>query len=265
MRRYRKAPLLPLALAAVLFVALAAAAFSAAAITTREIERGGRPAAEVLVNNQPVIELRTYAGGYSPLQRAEIVADRLRDAMETQPQAPRIRVAPVAHGQGLYVDSRLIVAVYNPEASAHRLTASALAKQWQDNLARTWGQGAVKVSAPPPGATGETSPPEQQPAATTAGTPAREGVSGFDWTGTSQKWVPIFSLEQGGIYIGAAQVAGPTAQVEKVKGVAELRLNFERVARIYAYIPTSTISVTKLDRVQGVSVWATGDIRLVRF
>jgi hypothetical protein len=86
-----------------------------------------------------------------------------------------------------------------------------------------------------------------------------------DWNGTAQKWVPIFSLESGGVYLGAAQIAGPPAQVAKVKGVAEMRLNFQNLARIYAYIPVSTISLTKLDRVQGVSVWATGDLRLVKF
>ncbi len=54
-------------------------------------------------------------------------------------------------------------------------------------------------------------------------------------------------------------------QVEKVKGVAELRLRFKDLGRIYAYIPVATISLTKLDRVQGVSVWATGDLELAGF
>jgi hypothetical protein len=83
-----------------------------------------------------------------------------------------------------------------------------------------------------------------------------------DWVGTAQKWVPIFSLETEGVYLGAAQVAGPTSQVEKVKGVAELRLNFKSIGRIYTYVPVSTISLTKLARVQGVSVWAIGDLQL---
>ncbi|MGD0112795.1 MAG: hypothetical protein ABSD48_13125 [Armatimonadota bacterium] len=87
----------------------------------------------------------------------------------------------------------------------------------------------------------------------------------LDWTGTAQKWVPIISVEQGGLSVGAAQIAGPTAQVEKVKAVAQLRLEFKSIARIYAYIPVATLSVTKLDRVQGVSVWATGDLRIIKF
>ncbi len=60
-------------------------------------------------------------------------------------------------------------------------------------------------------------------------------------------------------------MAGPTSQVEKVKGVAQLRLDFQRIGRIYAYIPVSTISVRKLDRVQGVSVWALADVKVLNF
>jgi hypothetical protein len=84
-----------------------------------------------------------------------------------------------------------------------------------------------------------------------------------DWTGTAQKWVPIFSLDREGARAGAAQVAGPTAQVAKVKGVAELRLRFKDIGRIYAYIPVSEISLTRQKRVQGVSVWAIGDIEIL--
>jgi hypothetical protein len=107
------------------------------------------------------------------------------------------------------------------------------------------------------------------PAAAAPGTAAPEPAAAAppdtDWTGTAQKWVPIFSLEREGARVGAAQVAGPTAQVAKVKGVAELRLRFKDIGRIYAYIPVSEISLTRQKRVQGVSVWAIGDIELVDF
>ena len=95
-----------------------------------------------------------------------------------------------------------------------------------------------------------------------AATPPTDSV---DWTGVKQKWVPILSVEQQGLRVGAAQVAGPAAQVDRVKGVAELRLDFRGFARIYAYVPVATLTITKLDRVQGVSVWAVGDLELVGF
>jgi hypothetical protein len=76
--------------------------------------------------------------------------------------------------------------------------------------------------------------------------------------------VPVFSAENEGLRLGVAQIAGPTAQGAKVKGVAELRLNFQNVGRIYVYIPVSSIS-TSLDRVQGVSVWALAGIKVLSF
>ena len=85
------------------------------------------------------------------------------------------------------------------------------------------------------------------------------------WKAGDRKWVPIFSLERDGAYVGAAQVAGPRVQVAKVKGVAEVQMNFKRLARLRAYVPVSSISIKKLDRVQGVSVWATGDLKIVKF
>ena len=106
---------------------------------------------------------------------------------------------------------------------------------------------------------------EEPPPAEAAPEPVAAAPPDTDWTGAAQKWVPIFSLEREGARVGAAQVAGPTAQVAKVKGVAELRLRFKDIGRIYAYIPVSEISLTRQKRVQGVSVWAIGDIELVDF
>jgi len=83
------------------------------------------------------------------------------------------------------------------------------------------------------------------------------------WERPATKWVPIFSLENTGLYLGGAQIAGPSSQVAKVKGVAQLQLTFKGLARIRVYVPVSSISL-KLDRVQGVAVWALGDIRVLK-
>lgn len=122
-------------------------------------------------------------------------------------------------------------------------------------------QPAAGQAAPSTPAAGSAAPAAAALAAESAAPVAAAAVA-VDWVGTSQKWVPIFSMESEGVYVGAAQVAGPTSQVGKVKGVAEVRLSFKDVGRIYAYVPVSTISITKLNRVQGVSVWAIGDLQI---
>jgi cobalamin biosynthesis Mg chelatase CobN len=270
----------PVLLAAGLFAALAVAAFSAGGVSFRSARVEGERVAEVLVGDQVVMELRASGGGYSPLERAEIVAGRLRAAMAKDFNAEGVQVRSVLSGHGLYIDNGLIVTVDKKEGDAHGKSTEALATEWRANLLEAMGMetaeeessaggpAAAPESAPgeaPGGA--EASPGSDQPSATAtaASETAAPTEPPLDWTGTAQKWVPIFSLETEGAYIGAAQIAGPKSQVDKVKGVAELRLNFRNLGRIYAYIPVSTISVSKLNRVQGVSVWATGDLELVNF
>ncbi len=251
MRRSLKVPII---MALGLFAALAAAAaFSSAEVSYRSAERNGARAAEVLIGERPVIVLLSSAGGYRPLERAEIVANRLRSALTKEIKAEDVTITSVPSGAGLNIRDQLIVAIYPTEANAHGATPTALARLWRDNILTAVG---VSPAVEPATPVSETKP---------AGETAKTTNDDIDWTGTAQKWVPIISVEQGGISIGAAQIAGPTSQVNQVKAVTELRLDFHNIGRVYAYIPVRTLSVTKLDRVQGVSVWATGDVKLVNF
>ncbi|UCC67219.1 MAG: hypothetical protein JSV79_08750 [Armatimonadota bacterium] len=248
---------------------IAAAAFSSASVSFRSADRDGARVSEVLIGERVVIVLRTTAGGYTPLERAEIVANRLRSAMARSMEQYEVEAAPVPGGHGVYMDDQLIVAVYSTEADAHGATTEALASLWRDNISIALGaEVAEEPSGEAPQAEAEPAPEpapagEQGPASA-AEVQAIAEPEVVDWTGASQKLVPVFSLEREGVRLGMAQVAGPTSQVEKVKGVAQLRLDFKHIGRIYAYIPVSSIS-TKLDRVQGVSVWALVDVKVLNF
>lgn len=153
------------------------------------------------------------------------------------------------------------------QAPAEGAPAEAAGEEAAPEAAETasGGSGAAAAAGAAVVASEALSSAEEAPPAEPAPEPAAAAPPDTDWTGTAQKWVPIFSLEREGVRVGAAQVAGPTAQVAKVKGVAELRLRFKDIGRIYAYIPVSEISLTRQKRVQGVSVWAIGDIELVDF
>ncbi len=248
---------IPLAAAmAVLLVWVAGAAVSPDAVSSRAATVDGRPAGEVLIGEQSVMLLRTATADLSPKDRADIIANRLRAALGETTDPSRVYTAQLVIGESaydaVYVGDRVITAVTKTEADAHGATTRALATLWRDNIARALGE-EQPPSPPPAEQTTDGTQPSSQPA-----------KAAVDWTGTAQKWVPIFSLETSRAAIGAAQVAGPTAQVNKTKAVMQLRLDFKGFGRIYAYVPVSHIS-TKLDRVQGVSVWAVGDVRLVKF
>ena len=78
-----------------------------------------------------------------------------------------------------------------------------------------------------------------------------------------QRSCPILSMGTGG-YIGAVQVVGPKAQVDKVKAVGQLEFKFSKIARIKGLIPIDNINITNVNRVEGVGVSAVIDLSCKR-
>ena len=79
-------------------------------------------------------------------------------------------------------------------------------------------------------------------------------------TDYATKVVPVLSIGTGK-YIGAVQVVGPTAQVDKVKAVGQLEGSFNDIARAKALIPLESVDITHLSRVQGGGVSAIIDLK----
>jgi|GEM_PF-1751163 len=80
-------------------------------------------------------------------------------------------------------------------------------------------------------------------------------------TNAATKVVVIVSPVSGK-YIGAAQVTGPKAGVNKVKAVAQLEKTFMKSVRVKALIPIASEDGSDIKRVQGVAVSAVIDIKL---
>ncbi len=83
------------------------------------------------------------------------------------------------------------------------------------------------------------------------------------------KVVPILSIgvgvdSAGGSYIGAAQVQGPKAQVDKVEAVAQIEGAFSNLVRLKGLVPVDSLNPIpgNLHRVYGVGVTALVDFRL---
>ena len=87
-------------------------------------------------------------------------------------------------------------------------------------------------------------------------------------TAQTTKVVPILSISigiktPGQASIGAAQVAGTSAQLQKVKAVAAVDANFQETWRIRALVPVDSLEPWKqLRRVPGVGVSAIIDLRI---
>ncbi|HPC75544.1 MAG TPA: hypothetical protein PKW81_02555 [Synergistales bacterium] len=81
-------------------------------------------------------------------------------------------------------------------------------------------------------------------------------------TDEETKVIPIVSVGSG-TAIGAAQVAGPKAEVDKVKAVAELSVSFMNRVGVRVLVPIdSTNPLERFRRVQKVGVSAVIDYKL---
>ena len=75
--------------------------------------------------------------------------------------------------------------------------------------------------------------------------------------------VPIISLGGGG-YIGAVQIIGAKANVDKCKAVVQLEANaaFGKNIRVKALVPVGSKTTSNIKRIYGVGVSAIIDIRI---
>ena len=77
----------------------------------------------------------------------------------------------------------------------------------------------------------------------------------------STKVVPIVSLG-GGAHIGAAQVTGPSSEVERVEAVAQIEASFNSVARVKGLVPIDSKNPSTANRIQGVGISAIIDLKI---
>ena len=77
----------------------------------------------------------------------------------------------------------------------------------------------------------------------------------------STKVVPIVSLG-GGAHIGAAQVTGPSSEVERVDAVAQIEASFNSVARVKGLVPIDSKNPSTANRIQGVGISAIIDLKI---
>ncbi len=208
------------------------------AVRSRATTIGGQPVGEILIGEQVVLRLREPAGGYTPSQRADIVAARLASLMSQGYTWQDINVGRQGGEAVLLLGTNLLVTVDERHAAVNRTTPTALAYTWAGQM-----QTALSGS----------------PVTLVAGTQE----SWPDWTNADTKIVPIVSIGTPGLRLGFAQVSGPRERVNTVNAVLQLDLTYERAARVFVFVPST--SLTQLDRVQGTAVSALLQYQLVRF
>lgn len=194
-------------------------------VVAREATIAGRQVGEILVGDQIVVRIRTSAGGFSPYQRAQEVAQRIQRVTATS--MPSTIVMRRVNGQyAVVADGTLLVTAGPAEAQLNGMTTAGLANFW-----------ALRISS-------------------------ALGVRSGDATPTSQKIVPIISLGSG-LRVGGALVAGASSRLSEVVAVAQIEGTFQGSVRIRALVPVSTTNVvSNIERVPETAVIGLVDIKL---
>lgn len=197
---------------------------ASAEVMAREVTLDGRQAGEILVGEQVVIRLRTSAGGLTPYQRAQDVAQRIQGVMGTASSGS----IAMKHANSQYVvmaGSTMIVTADSAEAQLNGTTRAGLANLWALRLSTALG---VSIADPP----------------------------------TGQKIVPIISIGSG-TRVGGALVSGAKSRLDKVVAVAQIEGNFGGSVRVRALVPVSTTNVVQnITRVPETAVIGLVDIKL---
>ncbi|MFP3902845.1 MAG: hypothetical protein ACLFWB_01260 [Armatimonadota bacterium] len=203
---------------------------------------GDRDVGEVMVADNVVLRIRTAAGGFSAADRADIVADRLRDMLLSGLQPSEIHAGMMRGQTAVLAGDRLIVTADQEHANLNQTTPTTLAQEWAANLAGALG--------------GEPGAPEIEEEAASA--PAEwQPSEPYD-----DKDVPIISVGRG-VRVGMARVSGPTSKVEQVEGVAQIESNLSDFGDVEIYVPISTkVPGESLDRINECAVVGLADLKL---
>jgi hypothetical protein len=210
---------------------------------------GGRDVGEVLINGKPVFRIRTGAGGMTAPQRADAVAARLSEMVDSgRLSADDIRLDYMNGQRVLTANGDLLITADEYHAEANHTTPTRLASMWRGNIVTALGGTLASNPGGRPGGFGG--------ASGTVG--ALEDVG----PALRTKYVPILSAGTG-VRLGMAQVTGPERNVDTVKGVAEIEADWKGQARARLYVPISDLNVTRgIHRVPRVGVSGLADVRL---
>lgn len=209
----------------------------------RSRELAGRQEGEVLLDGQVVIRIRTSAGGFSAVERARIVSDRLNGMLAAGIRGDDFRVGGMRGEAVVLGRDKLLITADEEHARLNATTPEGLAYTWANNVREALG-----------------APPLSAPRRNTGGGQTRYFP---DWSARDRKDVPVVSVGIPGVELGFARVVGPAEQVAKVRAVTQLDLTFRRSFRMRVYIPTGSIGST--NRVQGTSVEALAGARVIEF
>lgn len=196
-------------------------------VTAREAMANGSTVGEVVANDEVLFRIRTSAGGYIPMERAQLAADRLNHSVSTGALTMDSITTGRVNGMDVVLAKGQVIATADAaHARLNQTTPMQLASYWATRVENIMVRSPVAVAP------------------------------------VAEKIVPIISVGSG-TRLGGALVSGASDRLKDVKAVAQLEGSFQDAVRVRVLIPVSTENVIqKISRVPETSVIGLVDVKL---
>lgn len=206
----------------------------------RDLREDGASIGVLMINGQEVLRIYASSPGLTPPQRAQVVAERLVEAVKNGAMPADVGTTTVQGMSIVKIGETLLVTVSPIDAERANVTEDELARVWSKSIAGALSEHFAQASGP-------------------LKKPADEWVPREPY---DDKWVPIISILEG-VRVGLARVNGPRSRVQLVQAVAQLETHWKRNLEIDVFIPISTkVPGETIDWVKGCAVTGLADIRL---
>lgn len=103
-------------------------------VSSNAVSVGSTTVGEVVLDGRPVLRIRTAAGGLTAIERAEVIASRLRRFLDAGLRASELRISRLRAEAAITWRGQLVVTADATHARLNRTTPSALASQWHNAL-----------------------------------------------------------------------------------------------------------------------------------
>ena len=203
--------------------------------------RAGLPAStDVFVDGRFAMRIPTSAGGMSPMQRAQSIADRIDRVFAQGMSWESMRVSRVSGLWAVTADGMIVATADVNSARAFRMQTSALASRWARQTVVAMGGNPQMIAM------------QLQPiSARVAG--AREELATLNWMVSPAKSVPLLSAVDGS-QIGNVMVGGSSSRLNMANAVVVYESSADNTT-IRTFVPISSTSISDpLMRVQGVGL-----------
>lgn len=204
------------------------------------VVRAGYPqSADIFVDGRFAMRIPASAGGLSPMQRAQIISNRLNEAFDAGMSWENMRVSQVNGLWTVTIDSMLIATADLNSARAFGMQTGELASQWGSQTVVAMGGQPRMIAS------------QLQPVTEAVAGAVQE--IGVEWMTSPTKTVPLLDMATGG-QMGNAMIAGTTANLNRANAVVMHESTSDSTV-VRTFIPiTGTSTSGTLRRASGVGI-----------